>query len=818
MPQQNVRHLLSAATAAARRPTPARLPASGERAPDLRRRAATSRHRARAAALALVWGLGLGPATSATFGPTPTARPAAAAADSPPDPTPDTAPRDAAVVASAADATTDPSPTSASADAASAEPTDAGVSGSAPAPGWTVADDVTVTALRGGDQAPVSRTTLSAEELAAADHGQDLPLLLATTPSITAWADAGAGGSGYSYFSLRGIGQNRINVTLDGVPLNDPEENWVFFADLWDLASSLDSIEIQRGAGTSTVGNAAWAGAVSLASRPPAPRFGGSLRLASGGLGTRQGAVGVDSGTLLAPPGSGRGLTLYGRLSYAESDGYREHSGARQNLGFWSASWQGERDLVRLTGFSGRLRSELAYLASEESVLAANPRDNPLTPEERDDFRRDLALLAWTRALGADRTLAVTLYRNGADGWFRLWEDPGSNTRLRELGLTWEMWGGLVTFTRESARQRLDLGLHLADFTSHHRADTDVLGARAPAYRNRGGKAEANGFVKLGRELAGFRLFLDLQLRHARMDYRGSVPIPSQDWTFWNPKLGLRRALGGGAELWASVGRAQREPTRSDLFAGEDDPSLAYDLEAVRPERLDNLELGLAVTRQRWSGSLILFAMEFRDEIALTGELSEIGLPLRRNVDRSFRRGVELELTARPHPALEASLAATWIWARIAAFPQQIDVYAADGSWTGSLTEVYRDVPPLLTPEWMFQPQLAWRPLPALDLRLAARWVSPTHLDNTGDRQLRTRALWDLTFDGSWALPWAVAGEPLHLRLTVENLLDEKRRAASGYSYIFYTADGGGTLERQSLRYFYPLAERRAVVALELAF
>jgi|CXWL01.1.fsa_nt_gi iron complex outermembrane receptor protein len=702
------------------------------------------------------------------------------------------------------------SPTAPSAPAADAE-----------SPAATVTDSLVVTAIRGGDEAPVSRTRLERAALARLDHGQDLPSLLTTTPSVTAYADAGVGGAGYSYFSLRGIGQNRINVTLDGVPLNDPEENWVYFADTQDLLASVDSLEVQRGVGTSSVGSASFAGALSLASRNPPERFGGQVVLGTGSYGAHQGAVGVDSGRLFGSDGNG--LTLSARLAVADGDGYREHSGARQDTAFLAAAWQGERTLWRLTALSGRLRSHLAYLAADEATLDENPRANPLDPAERDDFTRDLVSLQVTHVVSSTTSLAFTAARNSADGWFRVWADPGVNSELDQYGLDWESWTGMANLSHATTGLTVDAGIQAGDFTSHHLLDSHLerpaTASRERLYRNQGSKRDVAGFVKLGVDRGRWHLFADGQLRRARFGFDGSQPIADASWTFFNPKVGARWAWTDRLGLYASLGRAQREPARSDIFAGEDDPTLPYDPRAVRPERVDDLELGATWQTARAALTVNLFAMRFHDEIALTGELSAIGLPLRRNVDRSSRRGLELDGRWRPAAGWELALAASFIRARIATWTQALDVYGADGSYLGSEVRTFHDVPALLTPEILLQPTVAWAATPWLDLSLAGRYVGASHLDNTGDDRFRAPAFTDLGLGARIRLPWALPGGSTQLTLAVDNLLDAEDQYPSGYSYPFLVDGGdGGAPTLDGIRYFYPLAGRHATLRLEVAF
>src|SRR5215212_126309 len=184
-------------------------------------------------------------------------------------------------------------------------------------------ESIVVSAIRAGDETPVTKTDIPREEIAKRYHGQDVPLLLRDSPSVNAYTESGAGGSGYSYISLRGVAPTRINFTLDGVPLADSEDMGTYFADFPDLARSLESIHIQRGVGTSTVGSPSFGGSVNMESVALSQDQQTTATIGLGSFGNRQASVGFQSGELP------NGLALYTRVSYLESEGFRDHSGIR---------------------------------------------------------------------------------------------------------------------------------------------------------------------------------------------------------------------------------------------------------------------------------------------------------------------------------------------------------------------------------------------------------------------------------------------------------------------------------------------------------
>ena len=289
-------------------------------------------------------------------------------------------------------------------------------------------------------------------------------------------------------------------------------------------------------------------------------------------------------------------------------------------------------------------------------------------------------------------------------------------------------------------------------------------------------------------------------------------------WTFFNPKLGARRQLAAGVSAYASVGSTTREPARADLFSGQDNPTVLYDLRAVRPERVLDFELGLDYRREGLALQANVYAMEFRNEIALTGELSEIGVPLRRNVDRSRRRGVELDATWQAAPQVRLRASAQTSFNRIRTWRQFYDVYDEAGAYLESVPRVFTDVEPLLTPRTLVQLDLEVTPAAWLRLGAAGRHVGRGYLDNTNAAALTTPRFLEVDAALSLGLQrWIPAGRP-QLRVQLGNVFDNRRLWPNGYSYLFLTRETSGREIVQGTPYYYPLATRHVLAVLDLTF
>jgi len=261
-----------------------------------------------------------------------------------------------------------------------------------------------------------------------------------------------------------------------------------------------------------------------------------------------------------------------------------------------------------------------------------------------------------------------------------------------------------------------------------------------------------------------------------------------------------------------------REPARSDMLNGEDNATLPYDLEAVEPERVTNAEAGVEA---RWGGFVAranVYAMEFDNEIALSGELSEIGLPVRRNAGRSHRRGVELDVAWSLSPQWRLLAAAALSRNRIEQWTQYYDVYDAGGTWVESVPVVHRDIEPLLTPSALLNASVEWNPSSDLGLLVGGRWVDAAPLDNTGNEGFRTPSFFSLDAQASVSLGrWVERGEP-RIRVQATNLLDDDRLWPSGYSYLYFVRGGDGGDALEGIPYYYPLATRSVYVTLDVRF
>jgi iron complex outermembrane receptor protein len=600
-----------------------------------------------------------------------------------------------------------------------------------------------------------------------------------------------------------------MNVTLDGVPLNEPEDSAFYFANFGDFANAIESLQVQRGVGTSTVGAASFAGSINFASIDLKDKAAADVRLGGGSFGTNRVSAAAHSGRL------GGGIKLYGQAAFQDTDGFRDHSGSTQRSVYAGATRESGSSFFKIFGFAGQEASQLAFLAADEATLERDLRFNPMSPDERDEFGQRFITAQYHRAFGAATELSVQGYYNGAGGWYRI---ANGADGLYQYNLDWNSVGATATYHAVRGAFDVTWGAHVNDFESRHARDI----VDGPAeYVNHGFKNEVNTFVKLGYAAGRWHHYGDVQVRWARFRFEGDLDLGSVTWTFVNPKVGTRYDVGRGVSAYASIGRAGREPARSDMLQGQDNPTVRYDLTAVKPENVVNVEAGVEWSRPGLTVRANGYSMSFQHEIAQTGELSETGLPLRRNVDDSVRRGFEVDVTWQALASLQVRHSATYSYNRIRSWTQFYDIYDAEGVWTGSTRRIHDNVVPLLTPAVLFNLSAEYTPVRWCTVGAAGRYVGATHLDNTNSGNFTAPGFFGLDADASVSLatllPFAAGAAP-RVRVQATNLLDNRRMFPNGYSYQYFMLDHGGAMQPAGTRYYYPLATRSVIVMLDMSF
>lgn len=496
-------------------------------------------------------------------------------------------------------------------------------------------------AYSAGQDLPFSYTGILRERIDQQNYGQEPSFLLSTTPSMTVYSDAGSY-QGYSYFRMRGIDQTRINMSLNGVPLNEPEDQGAYFSNYPDFLNSVNSIQIQRGVGTSKNGTAAYAGSMQFYSSPIYDSSYKEIGLGYGSFNSYR-AYGEMN---LSDPGK---KSLYLRASHLHSDGFKDNSANTSTSGFYSGQWKKKAHLLKLTGFVGQQKNQMAWLGASQDSLDENPRFNANAPEEDDRFTQSLTMLNH-RYWGSSIVTKSGVYYNYLDGNydfdFNNFLGLPSTSEMYNYAFRSHFMGGFSNLTYLAGNLHLTGGVHAHTYNRRHLGSEASLGE---LYRNTGFRQEASAFVKASYRMANDKLifFGDLQGRYSRFTYDGSVPLEPLDWSFFNPKFGLTVHPRPNMDVYYSIGRTGREPTRNDIFIGSDDlftDSLGNPvIGGTSAEYVSDQELGFRIRKKTWSASANLYYMDFRNEIVLNGQFGPNGLALTQNVDQSYRAGLEIE-------------------------------------------------------------------------------------------------------------------------------------------------------------------------------
>jgi iron complex outermembrane recepter protein len=576
--------------------------------------------------------------------------------------------------------------------------------------------EVVITATRGDQRTPVVQNSYSGKELDSISLGQEMPQFLGQTPGAIYYTD---GGSifGYSYWRLRGMDQTRINFTMDGVPMSDGEDQGFYSSNFPDLLNGLGSIQVQRGVGLSTNGVASYAGSVNMWSpKPMSDTTYGNLNLTYGSFNTQRQSVETFYDK--------KGFFVYSRFSRIFSDNYRKNSGIKGQTGFLVIGKDWQRDQLKLVAFTGGSSSQMAYLAAPEDSLKKDRRYNSLTKEEDDDFKQNFASLHWQHRFSDNFYLSNKAYYNSVVGRYDVYIFAPT---LTTFGLNSNSYGDILNLAYRG-KINVDLGAHFNYFNRTH-VSGDRPNWQQYVYKNTGYKTDGSAYLKIQRTKYGITAYSDLQFRTVSFWYKkDSLSLKPLVYNFFNPKFGLSYAIKE-SKIFASYGINHREPTRNDLFAGYDDvqpygnnsfiglgigDTLQFGM--VKPETVQDIELGFEGKIKKLKLGINLYHMMFKNEIVPVGKLSYIGLPLRKNVDKSQRSGIEAQA--------EISFWKITLYADVAYQQSKIESYYSD---VDSIT--YTNVTPLMSPNIISNQRISFN-YKGFSVGLKGRYVSESYLDN----------------------------------------------------------------------------------------
>ncbi|MBP5561830.1 MAG: TonB-dependent receptor [Muribaculaceae bacterium] len=555
-------------------------------------------------------------------------------------------------------------------------------------------DEVTVEATRASDKSPMAFNNLNREQIAAMNHGKDVPAMLNMLPGVTMSSDAGMG-IGYTGLHVRGTDPTRINVTANGVPLNDAESSQLYWVNMCDFASSLQSLQLQRGVGTSTNG---------------AGSFGASLNLLTDGIGAAGAGVAVSAGSYGTHKETVRFSTgllsghwgVQGRLSHIGSDGYIDRASSRLNSYFLQACYYDANTTVKLITYNGTEKTYMAWDYASRADMAKYGRTyNPsgkyrdaegnvaFYDNQTDNYHQQHYQLLWNQLLGTNWRFHLALHYTRGDGYYEQYKtdqklykyhlDDGLRADLvRQKKMLNDFYGNVASFNYDNHRNlTLNLGGGWNKYDGDHYGEVKWVGDKyyyddddnpvyvagngtmrptGRYYDNNAKKTDGNIYAKVNYQpVEWLNAFADMQYRHISYTMSGSSQEYDSDhhqrplelkrkWDFFNPKVGITILPAPGHTIYASWGVAHKEPTRNDF---ED---MLAESTPVDPhaERLNDLEVGYKFKRGIVTASLGGYYMSYDNQFVLTGAQDANGEMVARNIKDSYRMGLELELAVKP--------------------------------------------------------------------------------------------------------------------------------------------------------------------------
>ncbi|MDW7694436.1 TonB-dependent receptor [Flammeovirgaceae bacterium SG7u.111] len=551
---------------------------------------------------------------------------------------------------------------------------------------------------------PLTYQNIDSKELKTKSTGQEPSFLLIETPSITNYSDAGSS-QGYSYFRLRGVDQTRINITLDGVPLNEPEDQGAYFSNYPDIFNSVSKIQIQRGVGTSKNGIASYAGSVQLFS----PNLYDSTKTTFGlGYGS------FNSFRAFGEYNSGikNKKAIYVRASQVYSDGYKYNSSNNSQSLFLSSGLFLDKSTWKFNLLAGQQKNELAWLGVSDSLISIDRRTN-VNENERDRFFQSLAQIQNNWMISDFSSLQSSIYYTYLKGNydFNLNSFLGlpSTEELYNYAFQSNLIGFFSNYTFSKNRLNWTTGIHGNVYDRKHTGSEKALGN---LYENTGYKNEVSIFTKADYTINNLSFFADIQYRYSSFDYKGSVSFDKMDWNFINPKVGVSLEAKPNTVLYYSVGSTGREPTRNDIFGGNDDllaDSLGNALTFIQdPEYVVDHELGLRYSSSKFHVNTNLYYMNFRNEIVLQGNFGPNGLALTNNVEQSYRTGVELTIDYKINNRISLINNSSFNYSRI---KEQSEVFS-----------------PILTPPLIINQEVVYS-INGFSISLLARYQDKSYID-----------------------------------------------------------------------------------------
>lgn len=517
-------------------------------------------------------------------------------------------------------------------------------------------EEVLISGVRAKDKNPITFTNVSKAQIAPRNLGQDIPILLNYLPSVVTTTDAGAG-IGYTYMRVRGADGSRINVTLNGVPFNDSESQSTFFVNLPDFASSLESIQLQRGVGTSTSGAGAFGASLNLQTKTSQPNDYAELANSFGSFGTRK-------HTLAFGTGLHNNFEMNARISKITSDGFIDRASSDLFGYYFDANYITKSTIIKAIAFGGKEKTYQAWNGLEDEEKLKNDRtynsagqytdefgNTKFYDDETDNYWQNHFQLHWNEKLSSKWQSNLALHYTLGKGYFEQYREDenfsdyllpnfNGNTAtdlVRKRWLDNAFFGSTFSLNYKTATTDFIIGGAANKYQGKHFGEVVWTQFYVPKsnkyYDNFGNKNDVNFYTKASQQIGKINVFADLQYRMVFYQANSiKFDYVNDTFRFFNPKAGITYSLNPSSSIYGYFGIANKEPRRDDYESG-----------SIKPERLQDFELGYKFKNNKAVVNINAFYMKYKNQLVATGALNDVGSPIFENSGKSYRAGLEIE-------------------------------------------------------------------------------------------------------------------------------------------------------------------------------
>ncbi len=685
---------------------------------------------------------------------------------------------------------------------------------------------IEVNSIRASDRDPFSKVNLNKKVIENNNLGQDLPFLLNQTPSVVVNSDAG-NGIGYTGIRIRGTDGTRINVTLNGIPYNDAESQGTFFVNLPDFSSSVNSIQIQRGVGTSSNGTGAFGASVNLSTNEVNDSSYAELNNSIGSYNTLKNTIKFGTGILK------KHFTIDGRLSRIRSDGYVDRASSNLKSFYFSTAFIDKNSSLRLNIFSGKEKTYQTWYGIPESKLKTNRTHNSAGQEhpdnpydnETDNYTQTHYQLFYNNKISNYWKSNVAVFLTKGSGYYEQYKanqilsnygiadyQSGSvlitqTDLIRQLWLDNNFYGTIFSVQHNKNKSLLTIGGGFNKYDGKHFGNVvwtkvqPLVGSNHQWYNHTAYKNDLSVYTKWTQQLSQyFQSFVDIQFRNVDYTINGFRNNPSlmiqTNYNFLNPKAGFTY-FNDGWQAFLSFAMGSKEPNRDDFEAGK----------SLQPkaEKLQDFEWGIEKKNKNFSYGVNFYYMNYKDQLVLTGKINDVGAYTRTNISKSYRTGIEIQSNVVLAKWLNIEANISMSENKVKDFTEFIDDYDNGGQ----ITNQYKKSTLLLSPSLVAGSTINLIPFKDGEISLINKYVSKQYLDNTekNSRSLNSYYIQDIKL--SYRLKCKILKE---VRLIGQlNNIFNKRYESNGYTFSYVYG------ELTTENYYFPMAPINGILGVNIS-